>query len=549
MTSELFFPMRGAAQPDSWGISAKSINRWLGEKPSNNPAQQVRRLYAAIAEVNRTEMPMASRRAATDALYASAKTALDYLRGTFSGSPSPLSDKKHRNALLYLSLLREFAYAFKLLLWPILNGSESTNAQTDSDLQQTVYFHARYIEEASLIHLKYPRLVWRDLNRLLRQALHRNLINFDAPAFRRYLKCLLLVAGNPYRFNWETLQLIIEHCDQWATHCQILHAIDAKPAPGLINPLNCRPFARAEDDTLEPGEATLLLDARKLIELAPHDDESLWGNLTPTVRRKLAHRWNSPTPTAAYRYAPDKQYSLVDGMEAIFYYMGGAHLRDERTTPDLRGWSHTNLSLDAPVEHTEFDPGASGDNWSMQMADAQENMRDQERRVASSSGKSKPSVRSATSIAVNSQELGLRFSPENSPAPAINRLVAFELSGENSGWILGRIAWYRVAPDRQIEIGVEHLCDETQECKVRYMEPNTNHAVERAALLYHALEDDHSTFHLVLPPGEYAAGSELSAHNDQLSLELAVERILSHSGSHALVRAVKQKAGADLDNH
>lgn len=195
---------------DSFDTSAVAVARWVAELPMGNMGETAKRLYQALRESNRLDLPLANRFELMESLSAPLHAVLESLERHYGGLPFPLPTKGLRVAQFATGLLREMVIGYQAVLNSDGEASwffRMTHSRTwVVSVHRLLYYLNRILCNYRLIHRAAPAGLWLAVHRLYWQAVEgrRQQIKVEAPLGagqssieREYKKILLLSLLDP----------------------------------------------------------------------------------------------------------------------------------------------------------------------------------------------------------------------------------------------------------------------------------------------------------------------------------------------------------------
>jgi hypothetical protein len=356
---------------DSFDTRAAEVERWVAELPMGNMGETAKRLYQALYEVNRLDLPLANRFELAETLSVPLHAVLESLERHYSGLPFPLPAKGLRVAQFATSLLREMVIGYQA----ILNSDEDaswffrmTHSRTwVASVHRLLYYLNRILCNYRLIHRAAPAGIWLAVHRLYWEAVEgkrqHNKIGIPLDAGQstieqEYKKILLMAMLDPQMFSKAQMAQVYTNMPLWLERVELLSPTER--GTGLVGYCVRReadaPHANLTVECCSDcdGEhrAGLLLDLSGLngfiaaqLEHARYDEVFLLkggGEMTRETLETLQCSWRTPELQRDERKASDEAVEVAIGMNSIYQLLqkgGDATARgisDQRMSDDLK---------------------------------------------------------------------------------------------------------------------------------------------------------------------------------------------------------------------
>lgn len=222
---------------ESFDTRAVAVQRWVEGLPMGHIGETTRQLYAMLREVNRLDIPLASRFELLETVSEPLHAVLDSLERHYSGMPFPLPKKGVRVAQFSTGLLHEVVIAYQA----VLNSEENASwfyRMTHSrvwleSVHRLVYYLNRILCNYRLIHRSAPGGVWLALHRLYwtarenqreREKVRPPLSQLSTTIEGEYKQALLLSMIDPQLFNREQMAELFANMPMWQERCELVEA-------------------------------------------------------------------------------------------------------------------------------------------------------------------------------------------------------------------------------------------------------------------------------------------------------------------------------------
>ena len=220
---QLSVPQRGVADSDSFPVEPEDVERWLAGLRPLALESDAREVHRGLKHSNRLHNDPARRRAVLERFVPVLRELHEQLVELTRAQPLPLAREFSRGAALVEALLREEAFAFKILL-------ADSEVPAPEDARRAMHALARQAEVAAHGYRRPPGSLLGDAHGLYALAESRAL--FDAPAGTpsladdyRYILLLALVDTRQIRVR--QLPLALDFLRESATSIELRRA-----APG-----------------------------------------------------------------------------------------------------------------------------------------------------------------------------------------------------------------------------------------------------------------------------------------------------------------------------
>ncbi|MBT8127231.1 MAG: hypothetical protein HKP12_04500 [Gammaproteobacteria bacterium] len=169
---KLHIPEQKKPAKDAFASHPRKLKKWLAELPYSNMGEMTRQLYSALRDLNRQMMPGKHRLEDMEMLREPLRNIFSNLEKHFINRTLPLPEKSQKTVYLYLSLLQEISFGYKIIVYEAANAIDK---KIDTKSQNIAILRAlRYMSELLLktseIYEPYPVGIWYDLHQMYNYA-------------------------------------------------------------------------------------------------------------------------------------------------------------------------------------------------------------------------------------------------------------------------------------------------------------------------------------------------------------------------------------------
>jgi len=225
---QLTVPQRTVADASSFPIDPEGVNRWLAKLSPTKSVSDAMEVYRGLRHSNRLHNDLTRRRAVIACFIPTLRELCDSLQDICQAQPLPLTTEFQRSAQLLDGLLREEAFAFKILLAdsPQPRGADLLRAMKALAFQAEARIHCyKDVSEALL----------RDAHQLYSLAEEFSLLDAiieeDQPStfdFYRYI--LLLTLADSHQHRARQITPLLAFLKTHASQIRVLSKMPADPS-------------------------------------------------------------------------------------------------------------------------------------------------------------------------------------------------------------------------------------------------------------------------------------------------------------------------------
>ncbi len=568
----LDLPPRRKPGRGDFDIRPRRAQAWVAQLPRANLGESARRLYTALTETNRLDLPFQDRARFLDTLIAPVTEVVRGLRRHFVGVCSPLPEKNRKAAAVARHLYAELATGYGIAAEDLLRRSL---VLVNGRLLTRLLYRATAMWGRALLtdYETYRPCVpgtWSSIHRLFAFAesrrLHRAVTSDPLADGRRttladeYKRILLLALASPYCLRHGEAGQVHRVLEQWANrailrrvrttgeldrHFGIDLGSDAPPrnlalAPGPLEPARCRwldtrsVLELVRDHILEAGDAAVTTLTGLHLEDAdlPH----------PLLRRLLA-MWSAQPRRHFSRHQARTRVRVALGLSSAHHLISGTG-RDPVSAAPAGG------RFFEPARFQE-DPAASGDDggdvWDRVYPAPESLARALAPEEPPPVPGDTPPPRTGVWQVVNESASGYCLESSQAEGPVqVGELVGLcrDEDGRDWRWSVGVVRWLKFSPDGMLRMGVEMLTPDAAAAGVRITaEPARGAGVQRTLIL----QGVKRPATLVLPPVPFREGSRVTLHVLDREIPVRLTRQLENTGLFAQFQFAPVSPGKQVD--
>lgn len=195
---QLTIPQRNVADKDSFPLEPAGVSRWLAALTPLQSTADAREIYRGLRHSNRLHNDLTQRRSVLACFIPALRELHEQLSELSQAQPQPLTQEFQQYALLLDGLLREEAFAFKILL------SDSAQPRAD-DIRRALQAMVKQVEVSLHCYQDIDEGILRDANQLYSLAEEFSLGDISSDGklsideLYRYLMLLTLVNIKQHR--------------------------------------------------------------------------------------------------------------------------------------------------------------------------------------------------------------------------------------------------------------------------------------------------------------------------------------------------------------
>lgn len=328
-------PMTG-----SFDYRPRQVEAWVSALPIANTGESARRVFSALREMNRLDIPANDRFKALEHFRAPVFYISEVLKKHYVSQNLPLSPKNQKIAELAIQLQSEMALGYKAVIEDKLASSFSKLGS--KSLTQNIHRAISYLSNVLLcayqIYIQHPEHTWLQIHRLYMFAEENDLHNIkvitniptepetETTISEVYKKTLLLALAGPYRLRQQVTEAVNNSLGTWVDECKILPFSDVQDTSyGFIINLNtdAAPGYFRDDGTAHPAFHRVVDTTEMIIKLneAPliADDNPI--KIPQNVQSRLIQTWSGKSSRTFSRASKSNETAITLGLSATHHYI------------------------------------------------------------------------------------------------------------------------------------------------------------------------------------------------------------------------------------
>ncbi len=317
-------------------LRPKDAEKWIAALPVAHIGEVSRLVYRALVELNRVELPVATRFKLLELFQSPVNYVTRALEKHFVGQSFPLPIKNRKIVDLARELQAEMAIGYKIIVETSLSGfSQRIDAKV---LLHAVYYAIGYLNGVLIksyqTYSTPPELVWSEIHHLFLFAEHNELhtqsVTRHSTIEGLYKRILLLALANPYRLPQKDIERIYMAAEGWAGYTHLLPLIDRDNPPGLFGVDMERDGPPAHYAPGQPAsEQWRILDTEDLTRLlrghadTPDEDLDETGGveLDKETLRRLILAWGGIPKRSFSRTGKNAEVLVALGISATHHFI------------------------------------------------------------------------------------------------------------------------------------------------------------------------------------------------------------------------------------
>ncbi len=572
----LQIPRQTAPKAENFLLDPKETEAWFDALPMANVGETARKVYKALIDFNRIELPDLLRAKTVEKFRPPVEYITSNLQKHYVDVGLPLSPKGWKTASLARELQKELAISYKVIIERMINGDATAfdRRLLVIALHRTLHYLGHSLLQNALIYATWPDGIWREINAIYAYASQNNVHELPVKSddggnaavsttIQDQFKALMLFASaTPHRLRQSHARLLYAHLQEWAQYASILTEDDGGTSLGRFNVdlwTDSAPMHNALR-TPVPGKRIAILDVRELLkhlrgefEEAPWDNRSTLQSVRPALTRPLLRMlilaWSRPPDRRFVRTKLNFNLNVVAGLHAVY-----GNLRADNEPPYA-----TRPAPLFTLEETEKTPARNKIQWSSgilehaSLAPLDSDFADEslfrDSFLASSRSPVPPAPMSppgtteaepleaeqGTEVTrhavktINESAGGycIHWHGEDIPRVKIGELIGVESPQDRRKYGLGVIRWMKQQPDQSLDLGLEIMSTRCAAADVR--EDKTGSACKGAP----------SFKCLVINDTDPASNSTASLVMSAMNLKTGVDLVLSTNDKEQRIRLTK----------
>jgi cyclic-di-GMP-binding protein len=497
-------------------LEPRETDAWFQSLPMANIGETARRVFKALLEFNRIDLPDQLRAKTVEKFRPPVEYITTNLLKYYIDTGLPLSPKGEKTAALARELQKELAISYKILAQRMISGD---NANFDRrllivSLNRALHYTGETLLQSALVYGSWPPGIWREINSIYAYAsqnnIHQVAVKPDDKAARSasttiesVFKCLVLFASaTPHRLRQGHARLLFSMLPDWVRHTEITDGDHLGSSLGRFNVdlwSDSAPMHNALRAPL-PGSRMAVLDVRELLEKLRSDFESApWYSrsglgtgkaaITRPMLRMLIMAWSRPPDRRFVRTRLNFDLRVVAGLHAVH---GNLTNDESHPFPAARA---SVFSLDSTPEpsrpQTRKIEWSAGELESATLSPLDEDANDSMMTESIlSSSRNSVSTSALTDFAEQTRGSGtgddpvtkpmtvktlnesaggycIRWKGAQVPKVKIGELIGLESPNDRQVYGLGVVRWMKRAGQQELDIGLEVIATRCQAGDVR----------------------------------------------------------------------------------
>jgi len=573
----LQIPRQTAPKADNFLLDPKETEAWFHALPMANVGETARKVYKALIDFNRIELPDLLRAKTVEKFRPPVEYITSNLQKHYVDVGLPLSPKGGKTAALARELQKELAISYKVIIERMINGDAAgfDRRLLVIALHRTLHYLGHSLLQNALVYATWPEGTWREINAVYAYASQNDVHELpvksddgrnaaDSSTIQDQFKALMLFASaTPHRLRQTHARLLYANLQEWAQYTSILAEDDGGTSLGRFNVdlwTDSAPMHNALRTPL-PGKRIAILDVRELLkqlrsdfEQAPWDNRSTLQSGKPSLTRPLLRllimAWSRPPDRRFVRTKLNFDLHVVAGLHAVY---GNLRADDEppyatRPAPlftleetekasasrNKIQWSsgileHASL---APLDSEFTDDSMFRDSFlagsrSPASPAAKSPPEPAETLPLEADGDTDSTRHSVKTINESAGGYCIRWKGEDIPRVKIGELIGVESPQDRRKYGLGVIRWMKQQPDLALDLGLEIMSTRCAAADVREDEANSSR------------KGGPSFKCLVINDTDPASNSTASLVMSAMNLQTGVDLVLSTNDKEQQIRLTK----------
>jgi hypothetical protein len=244
----LNIPELAEPAPDAFDTRPKKVDAWLQQLPLGDTGECARRVYHALKEINRLEIPGKDRWRILELLTPRILDLITSLARHYTNQMLPIPEKDQKVAALCIELYGELALGYKILIdqsWIKPLNFLNTKSMAGM-IYRTLYHLYQVLLTAYEIYIDPPRNTWIHIHQLYLYAEENRLTHIvprdvdpKGPIPRAtigdiYIQIVLLGLLSPFRLRQTDTKKVVKALIDWSKHCKIFPADQYEEKTGHV---------------------------------------------------------------------------------------------------------------------------------------------------------------------------------------------------------------------------------------------------------------------------------------------------------------------------
>ncbi len=241
---DLNLPEQSRAPRETVLNDAKKCSRWLERLPRANLGEVSRRIFNAIIDFNRIEMPPKTRLRIAELFLPEVGYIVANLEKYYIDSALPLSRKNRKIAILCRELYLELTLSYKIIVSQLVNRQRQfDNNLLIVSLHRAVCYLGMVHRQSAQHYEASPEGSWQELHKLYAYAWQNNVCGIpvrmengaestESTLEDLYTQVCALSVCAPHQLTNAQLQAVIRLLPEWSEHITLDHEVPPPTATG-----------------------------------------------------------------------------------------------------------------------------------------------------------------------------------------------------------------------------------------------------------------------------------------------------------------------------
>ncbi len=569
----LKLPERALAPKESFLLDIKEVEAWVANLPMANTGESSKRIFKALVEFNRIEIPNIKRIKIARLFRPQVKYVASSLKKYYLDSSLPLPAKNQKVVVLCRELHSELANSYKIIIERMASGQDEKFERKLMviALHQAIYYLSKVLYYSAIVYNPYPGNIWREIHQLFLFAEQNNIAkikigegssnNGIASTIEDiYKRTILLALASPFRLRQQEIEHLYHQLPGWTGHIRIFKPQSEERGEGQF-------FIRTESDeppvhiSLQPkdmGGRYRLVDVQQLVQHLRNELKAIFSEksestiftkemqITAPLLRKVINSLTYAPKRGFIRTKLNFELDIAVGISDVHFQIVTNKIKNHenensdsaKNTQDdedvLKDSSFLDsyfsadgdgpqiVPLDYPADEIIQYPRSTQDTWIEDIGAPSWATQIQEKESETFSCKT--FNESAGGYCIN-------WTGDNPPKIRVGELIGIQSASDHSQFSIGVARWLKHMPGIGLQLGMEIISPTAAAIKVHIAgNENRSHSTHKCVLLPKLTASNRPSC-LILPVLNVQVGDRIQIDDGVEERPAKLVRLLESTGT------------------
>jgi len=571
---KLNLPERTAAPTESILLDAKEVERWASNLPIANTGESSKRIFQALVELNRIELPNLERIKIINIFRPIVKSVAENLRKYYLDCPLPLAAKNQKVVVLCRELHSELANSYKIIIEKMAlgQGEKFERKLMIIALHQSIYYLSKVLYYSAIVYNPYPTNAWHEIHQLFVFSEQNNVAKIKisegsnssgskSTIEKIYKNAILLSLASPYRLRQQEIEHLYQKLSEWSGYVKIFSPQPNEKYEGhfFVRTGRDAPPAHISMQTKKFTTRNRLIDTHQLAQYLRKELKTIFSKkgeggiftkemqVTVPMMRKVIKSITYAPNRGFIRTKLNFELDTTVGISAIHSQIIAHKIIDQESkTEDLEDTildeeevelkdssfldsyftpendSLQIVPLDHPVEEATPLPKATNSTWIVD---------DGAPAWATKTQQQKKDTFSCKTFNESAGGYCINWSGSNTPKIRVGELIGIQSASDHSQFSIGIARWLKHLPGVGLQLGMEIISPTAVAIRVHI--PGDGHHGEptKNCILLPEVTASNRPACLILPILNMHSGDTISIEDDGEVRPAKLVRLLESTGT------------------